>query len=137
MSLILLTLVTLLLSTVPSHCEGIESFTPAAVGCSGANSFYGFREEIAAQAPSLICVAVVGFEHMLEHSCVCGAYQGAGYLTLAELSIPDLSLCWAPSSIGPVICRQVVACGVVQDPMIFSDGFESGDISAWTTPQIR
>lgn len=119
----------IVLLVLPPQCEDTVTFTKSDDGCS--DSTYGFIAPIALQAPELVCVAMPGYEYMLDHSCICGALQGAGYLAMADRPVVDTSLCWAGVGAGPNVCRQVVACGVAQSEMIFEDGFESGDTGRW------
>jgi len=85
------TLLFLVFLALPIQCEGILWFNQADDGCS--DSLYGFVEQVAEQAPELVCVASPGYEYMLNHSCICGAFQGAGYL--AGRPAVSTSLCWA------------------------------------------
>ncbi len=117
---------------LPPQCEGIVGFSPADAGCSGSDSVYGFSESVAAEAPLLVCIASPGYEYLLAHSCLCEAYQGAGYLEMAGLPVPDVSVCWALIGSRPATCQRMVACGTLADPLIFADGFESGNTWSWS-----
>ena len=119
----------LVFTVLPIQREGILWFNQAEDGCS--DSLYGFVEEIASDAPELVCVALPGYERMLNHSCICGAFQGAGYLAMTGREAVSTSLCWARVGERPETCQEVVSCGPVQSTVIFEDGFESGDLSKW------